>query len=318
MNVAFLAPLQRAWGRTERMLFRPFRIETWLVMGFAAFLSEFLSGGGHGTFGRSFRTPGMHGSEIPHQIFRRIWDFVSDPAMMVAVVVGGCVLLAVVIVLQWVSCRGRFIFLDNVVYERPAIVEPWSRFKRLGNSLFVWTLMFWLAVLVAMLVVAMPFLASLRGLWSDDVFHWAGLLSLAGFMFMAIPVALALAYTALFLNHFVVPIMYRHNLTAVEAWTRFLALLRANPIYFLAYGLIMIVLWIAIGFAVMIVGFGTCCIGFILVATPYLGQVVLLPVHVALRAYGPEFLAQFGPEVDVFAAAPAPAPTPAPPAAGGA
>jgi hypothetical protein len=289
----------------ERALFRPFRLETWVVMGFAAFLSEYLSGGMSGTYGGSSHRRGGHG-EFPHAIMRKTWSFLQDPEMLALVIAIGVVVLALVIMLQWVSCRGRFIFLDNVVRERAAIVEPWARFARQGNSLFVWTMLFWLACVFAALVIALPFLASLRLLWTDGEFHWVGLLSLAGFMFMAIPVALAVAYTVLFLNHFVVPIMYRQGLPATVAWGRFLTLLRAHPMHFIAYGLLMIVLWLVIGLCVMVVGFSTCCLGFILVATPYLGQVILLPVLATLRAFGPEFLAQFGPEFDVFAAPSAP------------
>jgi hypothetical protein len=219
----------------------------------------------------------------------------------------------IVVVLHWVSCRGRFIFLDDVVHERPAIVEPWKRYARQGNSQFLWAVGFWLVCLTAILVISLPFLASLRALWGEGGFHWLGLLSLVGFLFMAIPVALAVAYTILFLNHFVVPIMYRDGLSATAAWGRFLTLLRAHPVSFIAYGLLMIVLWIVIGFAVAVVGFSTCCVGFLLFMTPYVGQVVLLPVHVTLRAFGPEFLAQFGPEFDVFGAAPAPPAAPGPP-----
>lgn len=311
MNIAFIAPLQRAWGRMVRMLFGPFRIETWVVMGFAAFLSEYLSGGIGGTYGGSSRWRGGHG-EFPRAIAHRIWAFLRDPEML-ALVIGLCVLaLMLAIVLQWVSCRGRFIFLDNVVHERAAIAEPWARFARQGDSLFVWIMLFWLACVFATLVIALPFLASLRSLWMDGEFHWAGLLSLAGFMFMAIPVALAVAYTVLFLNHFVVPIMYQHGLSATAAWGRFLALLRARPLSFIAYGLLMIVLWFLIGISVMVVGFSTCCIGFLLLGTPYVGQVILLPVLATIRALGPEFLAQFGPEFDVFAATGV---TPAPPQA---
>ena len=310
MNIAFIAPLQRAWGRMERILFRPFRIETWLVMGFAAFLSEFLhGGGGRGIFRGSHRGHGRFG-EFSHTIGQKIWAFLQDPSMLVLAIVCGVVALTFLVVLMWVTARGRFIFLDNVVYERPAIIEPWKRFSRQGNSLFIWALMFWMAVIFAVLVVALPFLASLRSLWSDGEFHWLGLLSLAGFMFMAIPVALAVAYTLLFLNHFVVPIMYLHGLSATAAWSRFLTLLRAHPVSFIAYGLLNIVLALVIGVGVAVVGFSTCCIGFILVATPYLGQVILLPVHVTLRGFGPEFLAQFGPEYDVFASAAAPSAPP--------
>jgi hypothetical protein len=296
----------------ERMLFRPFRLETWMVLGFAAFLSEYLSGGFGGSLGRSHHWRGSH-AEFPHAAMHRVLEFIRDPAMLALVICIAALALALGIVLQWVSCRGRFVFLDDIVHERAAIGAPWKRYARQGNSLFVWTLLFWLAMLVAVLVIALPFFASLRSLWREEEFHWAGLLSMAGFLFMAIPVALAAAYTALFLNSFVVPIMYQHGLTATEAWGRFLTLLGEHPVSFLAYGLLMIVLWIAIGFGVMVVGFSTCCVGFLLVATPYVGQVFLLPVLATLRGFGPEFLAQFGLEFDVFAT---PSAVPAPPPAG--
>lgn len=312
MNIAFIAPLQRAWGRMERMLFRPFRIETWLVMGFAAFLSELLTGGSSG-FGGRYRE--HHGAgRFPHEFFHRIVEFFSDPAKLMLAIVAGCTLLVIFVVLLWVSCRGRFIFLDNVVHERPAIVDPWSRYARQGNSLFAWSLGFLLVCAVALMVVALPFIASLRALWGDGEFHWAGLLSLAGFMFMAIPVALAIAYTLLFLNHFVVPIMYLHGLSATAAWGRFLTLLRAHPWSFIAYGLLMILLLIVIGLAKLLLGLSTCCVGFILLWVPYVRQVILLPVLATLRSFGPEFLAQFGPEFDVYGASPAsPAPAEPPP-----
>ena len=303
VNVSFVTPLQQAWGRMERMLFRPFRIETWLVMGFAAFLSEMMSGGtgGGGTYG-SHTGHGGWGRSVG----RKAWAFLQDPAMLLLVVVIASVAIVLAVVLLWVSCRGRFIFLDNVVRERAAIVEPWGRFARQGNSLFLWTMLFYVACMVAALVVALPFLVSLRALWEDGTFHWAGLLSLLGFVAMAVPVAIAAAYTLLFLNHFVVPIMYRDGLSATAAWGRFLALLRAHPLRFIAYGLLMIVLWLVIGLAVMMVGFSTCCIGFFLLVLPWVKQVLLLPVLVTIRAFGPQFLGQFGPEYDVFATAPAP------------
>jgi len=295
----------------QRILFRPFRLETWAVLGFAAFLSEYLSGGFGGTIGRSSHWRGGHGV-YTHEAMHRVLEFIRNPAMLGLVVGIGVIAVTCAIVLQWVSCRGRFVFLDGIVQERAAITAPWSRFARQGNSLFGWTMLFWLACALAILVVALPFLASLRSLFNEEEFHWMGLLSMAGFMFMAIPVALALAYTALFLTSFVVPIMYKHGLTATAAWGRFLTLLRAHPVTFIAYGLLMIVLWAAIGLGVMVVGFSTCCIGFILVATPYVGQVVLLPVLVTMRGFGPEFLAQFGPEFDLFAA---PSTVPVPPPA---
>ena len=56
----------------------------------------------------------------------------------------------------------------------------------------------------------------------------------------------------------------------------------------------------------------TCCCGLILLLIPYIGTVILLPIVAWERYWSLEFLRQFGPEYDLWAAA---APPPAPPPA---
>jgi len=296
MPISLTMPLQRAWGRMERMLFRPFRIRMWLVLGFAAFLSEYLSGRRPSQFG--FKE---HGPAPWHSIGAMSAGVFGNPALIAVAICVGALALIAIIVLQWVSCRGRFIFLDGVVHERAAIVEPWRRYSHQGNSLFAWTLVFLLVVGLLLLLAALPFLATLQTLWADNEFNWVGVASLGGFLLLAFPIGLATAYTLLFLNHFVVPIMYRHDLGATAAWGRFLVLFRAHPWWFLAYGLLTLVLWVGISTVAILLGVFTCCVGFLLLLTPYIGDVVMLPATVLLRGFGPEFLAQFGPEYDLFA-----------------
>jgi hypothetical protein len=42
---AFITPLERAWEKTRRLLLQPFDAETWIVIGFGAFMAG-LAGGG--------------------------------------------------------------------------------------------------------------------------------------------------------------------------------------------------------------------------------------------------------------------------------
>ena len=298
MPISLFDPLQRAWERMVRMLFRPFQARTWFVLGFAAFLSEFLSGGTATHYGWH-----GHGDHWRHGEFAsRIHEWLSEPGIIVAAVCVGAVALVAAIALLWVSCRGRFIFLDDVVHERAAIVDPWHRYARLGDSLFIWSLLFILGVGVLLLVIALPFLASLQQLWAEGSFSWTGVLSILGFVVLAIPLAILIGYTLLFLNAFVVPIMYRHELTTVPAWSRFLALFRQHPWWFIGYGLMVLAIRVVVITLVFVVSVSTCCVGFFIFAAPYIGQVALLPALATVRAYGPEFLAQFGPEYDVLAA----------------
>jgi hypothetical protein len=295
MNVSYLVPLQRAWVRARSILLSPFRLETWLVMGFAAFLSEWLSGG-WGQAGLHRRAE-WHGraAEALAILGHPLWGPLLFTLVAVAIVVA--------LVFQWLGARGKFVFLDNVVHGRPAIAEPWTRHARQGNSLFLWKLAIWV---VAGLVIGSVLLTTA----GVAVLAWIGLHApVAAAPPIAMGVALLMilgllfALVVLLTDDFVVPLMYRDGLMVRDAWRRFLPLLRGQLGSFVAYGLFVLVLNVVVAAVVAAVGLATCCVGFLLLLMPYVGQVVLLPILVTLRGLGPEFLAQFGPEYDLFASA---------------
>ncbi len=296
MNISFVAPMRSAWDRMVRVLFRPFSLQKWFVLGFAAFLSEGLARGGG--FQSSMRNRARGAPDFSGALHRMI-DFLRHPVWgVVALVVLTLACIAFVLLL-WVRSRGHFIFLDDVVHERAAIVEPWRRFARRGNALFLFslvTLLLWGGLFFAILVPALPawLAAASDGRWRDLLF-----LALGEWVALA-PLALAMAYFYLFLSSFVIPLMYRDDIGPLAAWGRFLGLFVRRPVHFLAYGLMVLVLSLVVFAGVMAVGLGTCCIGFFLIGAPYIGSVVTLPVEVVFRGLGIDFLAQFGPEYSVF------------------
>jgi hypothetical protein len=315
MNVGYLGPLQRAVARARSMLFKPFRLEFWLTLGFAAFLSEWLSGGwGQASWQHrtgSWRHGGMDASRFDlHDLL---------PALVWGPLLAGLILVAILvaIALIWLGARGKFVFLDDVVRGRAAIVEPWHRLARLGNSLFLWRLGF--AIVSGLLMIAL-----VLGTIGTAVLGWLGFREpvamappILGGVVLAILAGLLIGFVSLLLDEFVVPLMYRHGVTATEAWRRFLPLLRAHPGPFVLYALFVLLLVMLVIAAVTVLGLATCCVGFFLMLAPYVGQVVLLPLYVTYRGLGPEFLAQFGPEFDAFAGAdphPAAPPESVPPA----
>lgn len=300
MNVSFVEPMRSAWERMVRVLFRPFSLSKWFVLGFAAFLSEGLQ---HGGAGRSAGFRHRTGGNVPDltDALERLAEFFRHPvwgavALVVLTLVG-----ILILVFLWVNSRGRFIFLDDVVHERAAIVEPWRRFARRANELFVFTavsLLLWGAALIATVLPVLPGLlaAAASGRWRDLL-----LIAVGGWLVLFTPLVLAMSCFYLFLSCFVVPLMYRHDIGPLDASRRFLALFARHPFHFIGFALLYLVLSFVVFAAVLTVGFGTCCIGFFLMATPYVGSVVLLPVTVFFRGLGPDFLAQFGPEYSVFA-----------------
>lgn len=297
-HIAYWAPLERGFERMRKQLFEPFDFVKWLVLGFAAWLAGLGSGPGGG---------GSNFSGDPTEIGDAIGGAISSTihnvlAISVAGMVGLAVLLFIALLL-WLSSRGKFIFLDNVVHNRAEIVAPWGRFRRLGDSLFLWRLAFVLIVVsviaAAVIIPALP-AAMLTGGSFDELSFFA--LSTWGIFFglLLFVVVIASLYIGLFLDSFIVPIMYRFDLTATEAWRFLVPWLRARTGHFILYGLFVLLLTLAYAVLAILLCFLTCCIA----ALPYLGTVVLLPVWVAYRCFSLEWLRQFDPGFDVWGPAP--------------
>ena len=120
----------------------------------------------------------------------------------------------------------------------------------------------------------------------------------AGLGFFAI--SLFSAFIFILLRDFVIQIMYRDRISGWEAIQKFLPLFFSQFLYFVGYGIFRLLVSLLIFVGILICGCITCCIGFLILAIPYINAVVLLPVSYAMRAFAVEFLEQFGPEYQVF------------------
>jgi hypothetical protein len=294
-------PLADAWQWMVGMLFRPFDAGKWLVIAFAAWLAGLLEGGKN--FGFNWDTENGPG-ELVHMA-RGGWDrLMSHEAMAGMIVAGMLTLLAVLILALWASSRAKFVFLDNVVRNQAAIVEPWHRFKRAGHSLFLFRLI--AGLLCVPLALGLVGLCAWLAFGPDGWLHLEGAAAIAGIVgsvLLAFVVLVAGLYVVFFLDAFVVPLMYRYDLGVMDAWRRFGALFRAHQGWFLSSGLFVFALFLVLGAAIAVIGFMTCCLGFLLLALPYVGTVILLPLVVTYRAFTVAFLAQLEPELALTAEA---------------
>src|SRR5881227_603139 len=150
-RIEIFRPFGEAFDLTNKILFQPFDLKKWLVIGFAAFLSGHLAGVG-------FNFPSPFGNFQSHRTTPEVisphfeqWK----PWLVVAVVVLALFFFALVIALTWLKARGNFIFTDCVVKNRAAIVEPWREYRREGNSYFLFSLVvaFVMVLLTALLIV---------------------------------------------------------------------------------------------------------------------------------------------------------------------
>jgi len=153
MNIAYIEPLAKAWNRMKEALFRPFNLNKWLVVGFTAFLAG-LGDGHRGTSSIRFKRDRYSSLEDIIDLPSRAWEWLIDhPFWLAIIVISVTVILAIVVFVLWLSSRGKFMFLDNVVHNQAEISKPWKQFKALGNSLFLWRLCFTLVCFMAFTVV---------------------------------------------------------------------------------------------------------------------------------------------------------------------
>ncbi len=290
-KIEIFAPFGAALDLTKLILFQPFDIAKWFVIGFAAMLAN-LGGGGGGSF--NFGKPG--GDWSWRSTSRDIANTSSDLPGWAwpLIIVGILLILAIVIALMWAGARGKFVFTDCVVRNRGAIVEPWKTFRRQGDSYFLFSLLVTVIVMVVLALAGAPLWVPF--FFNGDFPEGAGLvlgLSLLGVVAIVTGAAVSLVCS------FMVPIMYRQMCGAAAALGQSLALIGQHFGPVLLYLLFSLVLWMAFVLIACLLTCVTCCI----TAIPYVGTVILLPVYVFFRSYLLLFVRQFGPDYDVWATA---------------
>jgi hypothetical protein len=323
--IQVVEPFGAAFNRMKWMLFQPFDLGKWMVLGFSAFLAALGGGGsfsyryGGGGGGRQGGPSGEHGggshglSEAMPPEFSDALEWSKEHFLLVGSIVAALMIvgLVVVLVLQWLSCRGQFMFLDNVVRNRAEVKRPWGQFRRQANRLFVLRIVLLVAFMALMFVAAgMGAIISLPDILSRE-FGGFAIVGIAVAVLLAFTLLVAVSLTNFAIGQFVIPTMYLRGVGVVEGfgvfWREILPGHLGALVGFFFFNL---VLTLGGGILIALVGCCTCCIGFL----PYLSSVLALPVTVSLRGYSLYFLQQFGEGFRFFADPVAPPPAaPLPP-----
>src|SRR6476619_1292791 len=282
-RIEIFKPFGEAFELMKKILFQPFELKKWLVIGFAAWLANLgAGGGGIGNF--NYPDNRREGAEKLNEAIGQI----PPPVLITGICVLICLVLLLIVLFAWLRARGRFIFVDCVVRNRAAIVAPWKEFRGEGNSFFLFSLLVVLVVVpvivIAGLVLIVPFIPG-RDQAEPGVGFWIGI-SLTAFI----------SVWAL-ITQLMVPIMYRQRCRARLAFAQTVDLVSSHPGPILLYVLFLLLLAVAAVMISCVVTCATCCIA----AIPYVGTVILLPIPVTLGAFSLLFLRQFGPDYDVWA-----------------
>src|SRR6266446_2456557 len=285
-KIEIFKPFGEAFELTKKILFQPFDLKKWLVIGFAAWLAN-LGGGGGGFNYRYNQREEMQKvnealSQIPHSL------------LVTGICVLVCFVLVLIVLFAWLRARGCFMFIECIAKNRGAIAEPWRDFRNEGNSYFLFSLLVGFAFLIFAALLSFPFtLPIIRGVTFLHIHDVYLISTIAAWAFVVILLVLAWSLIA----NFMVPVMYIQRCRASKSFGIVTRLVAAQPGEILLYCLFLIVLALASAIVGCLVTCATCCIA----AIPYIGTVILLPVFVLLRSFSLLFLRQFGPEYDVWA-----------------
>ena len=170
------------------------------------------------------------------------------------------ILLVVVVMLLFLYLNSicRFILFDSILRRECTLREGWRRWKATGRRFFVWQLLFQIVVMMGLVIlVGLPLgLAYLSGWFRAPKQHLAPLI-LGGILlfFIAVMFVLLTLLVHVLAKDFVVPLMALDDLDWSDAWQRFLAMVKAEKGGYAGYIGMKVLLAIAAGIIVGVIGF---------------------------------------------------------------
>jgi hypothetical protein len=186
-------------------------------------------------------------------------------------------------------------FIYCIVKNRGAIAEPWRDFRKESNSYFLFSLLVILGLFILAGLLSLPLV--IPAIQNDDFLRSHEVYLITAIAASALVMIFFVGTWAL-ITSFMMPVMFRQRCRASEAFTTVIRLIGVHTGEIFLYCLFWIVLALASAVVGCIAACATCCI----VAIPYIGTVILLPVFVLFRSFSLLFLRQFGSEYDVWAA----------------
>jgi len=238
------------------MLFRPFRFNTWLKIGFIAWLA----GGASGSFNLNVPSfPGGGGGDSggigdagkDMSQFLRTWVHEHVPLIVLI----AAVVIALILGLIYLSCRFRFILFDSVLHRDAQIGRGWARYGGPAQRYFGLLISFMLiSGLAIALIVGLPLWRAYKSgvLASDNPLAILGVMVpvILG-VFVFVIVAVIIANLA---NDFGVPLLALDDMTIGGAWHALRKMIAAEPWAYAGYLGMKLVLSIAAGVIMAFVG----------------------------------------------------------------
>ncbi len=236
---------------TAAVLFRPFRVKKWIILTLVAMLAGQL-GGNNLNFNNSYNTKQKEAQAITTQE-NLPKPVVSSPevsapsasqdnaggVIMLAIVFLLVVILPLLILMAWISSRFSFIFIDDVSKNCASIKNPFKANKVVGNSLFLFTLLFAVFFFALMGLDIYLCFAKLKAIGAMVKGSQVGILKIflaclpyLGFFFL---IMLLAGLIHLFVHDFVILIMSRDKAKILSSFAKAAEIINKHRGVFIKY-----------------------------------------------------------------------------------
>lgn len=236
-----------AFERLTTMLFRPFRLKTWLEMGFIGWLAGVASTGGSNFNYQVPSVPVKEGSRIPGEFDRVLHSLFNEHLWVIVVL--AALGVAVLLVFIYLFCRFRFILFDAVLSGNPGIARGWNRYSGPAHRyLGFWLLYLLISSTVLFLIVGLPLWRAYKaGVFQGPDSFTAVFRVLAPVLLGALAFAVVSAIISSLANDFMVPQLALDDMRIEAAWANLSRMISAEPGAFAAYLGMKLLLSIAAG-----------------------------------------------------------------------
>lgn len=247
--------IEPAFRHAKEQLMRPFRFGQWWRLALVGLLAGEM--GSTGSF--NFNYPANSSHHGSHDFLGAIFTqqptadtFLSGAFITFLVLVG----IALAVLFTYVSSVMRFILFDSIVTRNCRIREGWRVRKDIGFRLFLWRLVFALAILAVLaIVIGGPIAYAYAMGWfahTDD--HMLGLILGGVTLFLMVVVVLVLvAIVEVMTKDFVVPQMALEYVPVMEGWRRLWSQIKSEKAGYAGYIGMKIALAIGASIAVVII-----------------------------------------------------------------
>lgn len=277
-------------SRVGAMLFHPFRLSTWLKIGFIGLL-----GGGVARFSGNFNfrapviPPEIHGGNFPDDPFREIQRVLHSIhlADYAHIIIGVLItILAVSLIFLYLFCRFRFVLFDSVITGQPVVGRGWRLYASQANRYFGFWLVFRLVnwSVIALIVGVPLWHAYKNGVFSGDNSLFAFLEIIGSIALGAFAAMIVFAVISTLMKDFIMPIMALDDLTLGDAWSVLWRVIASEPGAWAGYLALKLVLTLVGGIAMGIASVVALLPAMVVLAIP-VGLLVALGI-VTLKAAG--------------------------------